>query len=45
MTETVCIPAERYEILKKKEIVADDILLQLEASLKDIEQGRIRRVR
>ena len=44
-TEIVCIPTERYEILKKKEVVADDILFQLEVSLKNIEQGRIKRVR
>lgn len=45
MTETKCIPTEEYELLKKKEAIADDILLQLEASLKDLEAGRIRRVK
>ena len=44
-TETVCIPMDEYQILKKKEVIADDLLLQLESSLQDIEAGRIRRVR
>ena len=44
-TETVCIPIEEYKLLKKKQSVADDLLVQLEASLKDIEAGRIKQVR
>ncbi|MBI4152507.1 hypothetical protein HY495_02245 [Candidatus Woesearchaeota archaeon] len=44
-TETVCIPSEEYKLLKKKEAIADDLLIQLEASLQDIEAGRIKRVR
>jgi hypothetical protein len=44
-TDTVCIPIDEYERLKKKASVADDLLLQLEASLKDIEAGRVKRVR
>ncbi len=43
--ETVCISKEEYISLKKKEAIADDILLQLDASLKDLEAGRIKRVR
>ena len=43
--ETICIPAGEYKLLKKKEAVADDILLQLEASLKDLEAGRVKLVR
>ena len=43
--ETVCISTEEYIHLKKKEEIADDLLLQLEASLKDLEAGRIKRVR
>ena len=39
------ISVEEYEHLKKKAAIADDILLQLEASLKDLEAGRVRRVR
>ena len=41
-TETVCIPMEEYVHLKMKETVADDLLLQLESSLKDLEEGRIK---
>jgi len=43
-TDTVCIPREDFILLKKKEAVADDLLLQLDASLKDLEMGRVRRV-
>jgi len=42
--ETVTIPKKEYTKLKKKAEIADDIVLQLESSLKDIEAGRIRRV-
>ena len=41
--ETVTISKEEYKKLKKKAEIADDIILQLESSLKDIEAGRIRR--
>ncbi len=44
-TETVCIPSEEYKLLKKKEAIADDIILQLESSLQDIKAGRLKRVR
>ena len=44
-TETVCIPTEEYTMLKKKESIADNLLLQLDASLNDLEVGRIKRVR
>lgn len=44
-TETVSIPLEEYELLRKKEAIADDLLLQLEASLRDIEAGKVKRVR
>ena len=44
-TETVCIPSEEYQILKKKELIADNVLLQLEMSLKDLEMGKIKHVR
>lgn len=44
MPETITIPKEDYDRLKKKAKVADDILCQLEMSLKDVEAGRIRRV-
>lgn len=42
--ETVTIPKEEYKKLKKKAEIADDIILQLESSLRDAESGRIRRV-
>ena len=42
--ETVTIPKEEYQKLKKKAEIADDIVMQLESSLKDAEAGRIRRV-
>ena len=45
ITETVCISHEEYELLKKKAAVADDIIYQLESSLKDLEEGNIKRVR
>ena len=44
-TETVSISQEEYTMLKKKETIADDLLLQLDASLKDLEAGRVKRVR
>jgi len=42
-TETVCIPTEEYIMLKKKEAIADDLVLQLDASLRDLETGRVKR--
>ncbi len=44
-TESVSISAERYDILVKKEAIADDLVLQMESSLRDLEAGRVRRVR
>ena len=44
MPETITIPKEEYNKLKKKAEIADDIILQLESSLKDAESGKIRRV-
>ncbi len=32
-------------MLRKKSVIAKNLLLQLEASLKDLEAGRIKRVR
>ena len=42
--ELLQIPKEEYDRLKKKAKIADDIIYQLEMSLKDAEEGRIRRV-
>jgi hypothetical protein len=43
--EIISISREEYTMLKRKEAIADDLLIQLEASLKDLEAGRIKRVR
>ena len=45
VSETISIPVEEYKLLKKKEVVADDLLLQLDASLNAIEKGKLKRVR
>ena len=41
--ETVTILKEEYASLKKKAELADDVLLQLESSLKDIKNGKIKK--
>ncbi|MBN2422953.1 hypothetical protein JXB41_07035 [Candidatus Woesearchaeota archaeon] len=43
-TECVRIPVEEYTQLKKKAAIADDLLLQLDSSIKDLKAGRIKRV-
>jgi hypothetical protein len=45
MPETMTISAEEYTQLKKKEKVADDLLLQLESSLNDLKTGKVKKVR
>lgn len=45
VSKSVTISREEYIQLVKKAEVADDLLLQLESSLRDIEAGRIKRVR
>jgi hypothetical protein len=42
VAETVTIPKNEYDVLKKKASFADDVLLQLEASLQDAEAGRVK---
>ncbi len=42
--ETVTIPKEEYERLKKLDKVDHDLIKQLVSSLEDIKAGRIRRV-
>ena len=42
MAETVTISKDEYGVLKKKASFADDVLLQLEASLRDAEAGRVK---
>ncbi len=39
------IPLEEYETLRKKAELADDLLVQLEASVQDLKLGRIKKVR
>jgi len=41
---TISISTEEYSLLKKKEEIADDLLLQLEVSLRDMEAGKLKRV-
>jgi len=43
-SETVTIPKEEYEFLKKKAAVDEELLNQFVRSLEDIKHGRIRRV-
>lgn len=42
--ETVTIPKEEYKRLKKKEEIADDAIIQLNLSLDDMKNNRIKRV-
>ncbi len=42
--ELITIPKVEYEKLKKRAEIADDILLQLKASLEDMRHGKVRRV-
>ena len=44
MPETITIPVDEYDRLKKKAEIADDIIYQLEMSLKDAESGKISKV-
>lgn len=43
MTETVCIPKEEFEVLKRKAEIADDAIVQLKLSLEDLRRGRVRK--
>ena len=40
--ETVTIPKEEYEVLKKKAEVDEDLLISLVKGLEDIKSGRIK---
>ncbi|MBU2100052.1 hypothetical protein KKG83_04260 [Candidatus Micrarchaeota archaeon] len=42
MAETIVISKHKYYFLKKKASFADNVLLQLKASLQDIEQGKVK---
>jgi hypothetical protein len=39
--QNVTIGKDEYEMLKKKEIIADDALVQLKLSLGDIREGKV----
>lgn len=43
--ETVTIPKEEYDLLRKQAKIDVDILQQLMRSFQDIREGRVRRVR
>ena len=42
--ETVCILKKEYVDLKKKASLADDLIVQLDASLSDLRTGKIKKV-
>ena len=43
MAKTVTITKEEYDMLKKKEEIADDVIFQLSKSLSDMKKGRIKK--
>jgi len=43
MPNTITIPKEEYDMLKKKEEIADDVIFQLSKSLDDMKKGKIRK--
>ncbi|MBI4162996.1 MAG: hypothetical protein HY513_04895 [Candidatus Aenigmarchaeota archaeon] len=43
MGNTITIPKEEYDMLKKKEEIADDAIFQLSRSLEDMKKGRLRK--
>ncbi len=43
--ETVTIPRQEYELLKRQATIDLDILHQLVSSFKDIKEGKVRRVK
>ena len=40
-TQTISISQEEYALLKKKEVIADDLVLQLDSSLKSAFSTRV----
>ena len=42
-TESVSIPMDEYQQLKKKAEIADDLILQIESSARDIKAGRLKK--
>jgi hypothetical protein len=45
MEEKICIPKSEYEKLKMQANIDIDLMRQLAGSLKDIKEGRVRRVK
>jgi len=45
MEETICIPKSEYDRLKMQANIDLDLLKQLVESLKDVKEGRVRRVK
>jgi len=43
MTGTITITKDEYEMLKKKEEIADDVIFQLSKSIEDMKKGRIKK--
>ncbi|MDI6722237.1 MAG: hypothetical protein QMD97_01665 [Candidatus Aenigmarchaeota archaeon] len=43
MADTITISREEYDMLKKKEEIADDVIFQLSKSLEDMKKGRIKK--
>ncbi len=43
MAQTVVVSKQKYDLLKKKAAFAEDVLLQLKSSLKDIKNGKIKK--
>ena len=41
--ESVNIPVEEYTLLKRTAELADDLVLQLQNSLKDIKEGKLKK--
>ena len=44
MTTEISIPVEEYTMLKKKAEIADNIILQLDSSVKDLKAGKLKKV-
>ena len=45
MEDTICIPKSEYEKLKMQANIDIDLLKQLSESLKDVKEGRVRKVK
>jgi len=43
-TESINIPLEEYNLLKKKAEIADDLQLQLDSSVRDLKNNRVKKV-